>query len=478
MATIRASEQGLKIIDSKRKTMGWNKDAFLWLSEAGHHCGSISRSTLQRFWRQERIRHENFVAICKAVGQDKWEEIVDDAAGQDISGDIEFFAYNDCWVGRESTIAQLKEKVQGSCRILILVGIAGIGKTALAERLALELQENFLQGNWNNFLRENFDEETQSQDFVSVGAQWLEKWGEPLTQEDRQTPQKLLERLVKHLRFNQRLVLMDSLEKILQGNAEEGWSNFKDNWWVKFFKSVLTAESFLSRIIFTSQELPGQVEEEGTRYQNFWHRQLLDGLTDLERLALFEKTGLKTEPDSHERRYLSRIGSAYEGHPLALWVIAGEIGNLPFYGNIKAYWNKYGSEIEEVERATEEAKVKGIISGADDSWRLHTYTSELRRNVKKRLETTFSRLLEDAKYAYILLCEGSVYRCAVSENFWLGHLEYWDYNKDKQAMALDILRDRYLVEEVLENNQYLLRQHNLIRSVSLERLKKLGEDYE
>jgi hypothetical protein len=74
---------------------------------------------------------------------------------------------------------------------------------------------------------------------------------------------------------------------------------------------------------------------------------------------------------------------------LALRVIAGEIVNRPFNGNVVAYWNKYGNEVEEVEKAIEEAKT--------------------------------------------------------------------------QQVALQTLRDRYLVEELVENNQCILRQHNLIK---------------
>jgi hypothetical protein len=72
-----------------------------------------------------------------------------------------------------------------------------------------------------------------------------------------------------------------------------------------------------------------------------------------------------------------------------------------------------------------------------------------------------------------LLCEASVYRCAVTEEFWLSHLEDWDCDEDQQEAALEVLRSRYLVEEVIEEDQFLLRQHNLIRSVALEHLKQL-----
>ena len=74
--------------------------------------------------------------------------------------------------------------------------------------------------------------------------------------------------------------------------------------------------------------------------------------------------------------------------------------------------------------------------------------------------------------------QASVYRCPVPENFWLSHLEDWDRDEDEQQVALDALRDRYLVEGVVEGDRCLLRQHNLIRSVSLEHLKRLDEDDE
>jgi hypothetical protein len=192
-----------------------------------------------------------------------------------------------------------------------------------------------------------------------------------------------------------------------------------------------------------------------------------------ERLALFEKTALDISPTSAGRSYLERIGTAYEGHPLALRIIAGEIKNKPFEGNAVAYWNNYGSEVEEVEKAIAEAQ-EGKSTGAEDKWQLDRFTTTLRRNMRSRLNKTFARLKEDAKWAYILLCETSVYRCPVPENFWLSHLEDWDRDEEEQRAALDTLRDRYLVEEVFENNEYLLRQHDLIRGISLEHLHKIN----
>ncbi|OKH33846.1 hypothetical protein NIES2119_22345 [[Phormidium ambiguum] IAM M-71] len=360
--TLRASQRGLEIVDMERRKKGWNKQAACWCQKA-----KTSVASLKRFWQSKPIQQDVFQEICQAVGIEKWETIVDNNPQSQSNSKVEFFAYDDAWVGRKHLVAELIEKVNSSCRLLFLVGITGIGKTALAEKLAVELQSNWLPGDWSKFHQENFENEQQANDFASVAIRCLEKWGEQIAPDDRQNTQRLLYRLVKRLQENRYLVVIDSLENIMEGNEEEGWNDFKDEWWMRFFESLLAAESCQSRLILTSQDLPGQIPE---RYKNFWDCQILSGLTALERLELFEKTGLEIGTDSANRSYLERIGAAYEGHPLALRVIAGEIGDKPFYGNVVGYWNKYGHEIEEVEKAIEEARTQGIRASADDQWQL------------------------------------------------------------------------------------------------------------
>jgi hypothetical protein len=252
-ATLRASEQGLKIIDRARRNKGWNKQANIWAKE----------HNLKRFWSAIPIDRDAFIEICKAVGIEKWEEIVDDSPIQADSR-AEFFAFDGAWVGRKNLIAQLTDKVNSSCRLLILLGISGIGKTALAERLMVELQDD-----GRKFHQENFENQQQASDFASVAIRWLEKWGERITPDDRKDTQCLLNRLVKRLRESQYLVVIDSLELILKGNEEAGWNGFQDEWWAKFFEGFLAVESCQSRIIVTSQDLPEQIP---ARYKNFWYR--------------------------------------------------------------------------------------------------------------------------------------------------------------------------------------------------------------
>src|SRR5919202_5701554 len=202
--SLKASRQGLELVDQARRKKGWTKMAAAWLQAA-----KISTSTLKRFWRGAPIQQETFIAICQAVELKNWEEIAEDSSDQQKTTVVEFYSYDSFWVGRERLVKELSEKIRGSCRFLIILGLTGIGKTSLAERVAVELQD-WLKGDWTNRLRRaNFDNEVKSNDFVSVAARWLEEWGEKVPPEDNK-PERLLQKLVKHLRENQVLVLIDS----------------------------------------------------------------------------------------------------------------------------------------------------------------------------------------------------------------------------------------------------------------------------
>ena len=288
----------------------------------------------------------------------------------------------------------------------------------------------------------------------------------------------MLQRLVKHLRENQVLVLIDSLEKLLTGNEDDGWGDFADEWWEKFFLSLLSAESCQSRLIITSQDLPVKLVD--SRYKNFWHREVLYGLKESEQEALFETTGLDVNQDSPDRPLLLRIGKAYKGHPLVLRIIIGEICES-FDANVQAYWNDINSKIEEVETAIAEAE-QGKILGEQDEWKLHKLTLKVQREVnKKRLEITFDRLEKQVKDAYILICAASVYRAPVQAEGWLMQLvnlvkriENQQCNEERQERTLEELCNRFLAEEsVNHNNKRVLGQHNLVRSVALAHYKKL-----
>jgi hypothetical protein len=468
--TVRASHKGLDTVDHLRRNRGWAKNSTAWCEEA-----LTSVATLKRFWRRLPIQQESFLRICQAVGVLDWQALVDNGSSANDQV-IDFFAYDGCWVGRQELVKAFSQGLKGSCRLLILVGITGIGKTALAERLIFEL-DDWLQTDWNRVCRENFDYQDKAITFADVAVRWLESWKEVITPEQRSAPEYLLERLINKFKQERYLIVIDALEKILSGNEDIGWGAFNDMWWERFFKEVLSATSFQSRIILTSQDLPVKLVEIGSRYPNFWHRQLLDGLDVPEQEELFRKVGL-VAPDDAQQQLLLRIGQAYRGHPLALRTICGEIlSDDDFKGNILAYWKEYGKEIQEVELALQSATQPGGEDGSQDRWKLDRYSVDLRRLVRVRLESAFERLRKSIYPAYILLCVASVYRCPVRQNWWLKHLEYEGYDDEEQQIALQTLRDRFLVDEGFdENNCRLIGQHNLVRSVAIAHREQLDSN--
>ena len=368
------------------------------------------------------------------------------------------------WVGREEETDSLLEAIKGFCRITVILGITGIGKTALAERIIDELRSN--QG---NFLRHNFehDSTSSSKSFVEVAKGWLRKLEENIPVQENDL-ENILSLLVDKLCHNSYVILIDSLEYILTGNEDMGWGDFLDEGWNKFFIKILSTDSCQSRFILTSQDLPLQLKQVGNRYRNFFNCKTLKGLEETQQMELFRKQGLNYGEE--EEYLLSRIGKAYMGHPLALLVIAGEITS-DFHHSVIGYWEKFGFEIEEVEKSLEEAR-KGNAQG-QDSWKLDSYSEQLREQVKSRLKITFERLKNNAYMAFELICKVSVYRRPERESAWLMQLEE-DYEREEIKQALDVLKRRTLVEVTFDpiRKTNLLGLHNLIRSQALYYLRQ------
>jgi hypothetical protein len=298
--------------------------------------------------------------------------------------------------------------------------------------------------------------------------------------EDKQ-PKTILKRLVSQLREERILVLIDSLEALLT-ESEDGWGDFEDQWWTKFFEDFLTLEASQSTLIVTSQDLPTKIQSLASRYPNIYHREILHGLLEDEQAALFAKVGLDVSLESEDRSILMRIGKIYHGHPLMLRVLSGEVVEY-FASNARAFWRNVGEEIELVEQHLAEAEAGARLESANDDWKLHKLTRKIRSEVyQRRLDAAFKRLQQQNADAYLLICVAAVYRRPVQESGWLLQLERFIqrlrnqvYSKEQQQRVLQDLLDRYLVEiaSTDESDRRLLGMHNLIRSVALEHRKNL-----
>ncbi len=400
----------------------------------------------------EKVSKTNF----KGALEKRWK------LGELVLTSPQLLNYNpQTWVGRKAVIDESLLKLQDQTRVVWISGISGIsgiGKTVLGECLASyawEVDPSF-QWLYLEIL------EGQSREFVSVAADLLATLGDiALDPHERNDPKRLMERLLRKLQANRYWIQVDSLERLLDPEKSTE-TEFADSYWVTFLQRCLTEPSFVSRLVLTTQALPTALAEFEDRYSNFWQLITLQGLSANlqddqqlnEHLELFTKNGLSI--DDLSSTHLQRIGKIYEGHPLALQVIAKEILASPFYGNVESYWERYGDEFEQDAREQQDVRVRPEL-----------FNQALQKRVRRRVEISLRRLPTDA---FELLCRSSVYRRPVPETFWLALLD--ESASEQRTQAYQILNERVLVErEGIHQKQFLIRQHNLVRAVAYDLLK-------
>lgn len=367
------------------------------------------------------------------------------------------------WVGRSCLIESLTQKLHQGCRILNLVGITGIGKSSLSMRLALE--PSIAQARQPVKVIQC---DRLANTFEQIARQLL---GEQITQNEefRKNPKHLIESMIGKLKSSPSLLIIDMVEELL-GTREDASEyigvqksySYTDPLFSQFFEQFLTAAEMPSRLILTSQILPPAIAD--GRYEERIHLERLRGLTEIEIIQLFElwDVQIKSELDII---YLKKLTYTYEGHPLALKVIAGEIRESPYEGNIEAYWHEYGSEIERIK-----AEEVGENSSADIST-ISNYSVRLTDLVEQRLERVLEQLKHSNLLAYTLLCMGAVYRCGVERTGWIFMIN--NAPKQEQIRAWQTLQRRFLLEESIDNNKVIYRLHSLIRSVALHHLDQI-----
>ena len=456
-ATVRASQIGLKRVDAARCRKGWTKSEKAWCDLA-----TTSKATLKRFWAGEAIQQETFVKICQEVGIEDWESIVEAEVASATampptqaptrSHPAVYPTKN--WIERPGITAQLLGILQDSCRLLVLSGMTGIGKTALIERIVPELDDSLA------WVRLNLDDGSLAADFATSGAVLLRSLGREPSLEDQKDPQHLSNSILDRLCQHPCRVQIDSLERLLAGNEDEGWSEFADPCWQELFERFLARGNCESQLLVTTQDVPPALETAGDRYPRLWHGEELRGLDADEQMALFAKAGLSAaweSGDPNERGYLRRIGALYEGHPLVLRTIAEDIKAIACQGgSVARYWQECGFDRLEAKHPVRFSRQK------------------LQRRVRDRVRQSLQRL---PARSHALLLRASVYRRPVPSGFWRALVP--ELPEDAWLGAIDLLLSRGLAEEDWRPDAWLgaeeavpLRSHNLVRQVAYGLLKR------
>jgi NB-ARC domain/Sigma-70, region 4 len=368
------------------------------------------------------------------------------------------------WVGRQTLINELIQKLQGNCRILSIVGITGIGKTSLAKQLAKQPQlSQRLPEKEISFFQESLTFQVVAERLL--GAELANN----LAQNDQlqKNTDNLVNAMVNQLKSQPILLILDMIEVILEPDGKSG-HQFKDELFAKFLERVVLADTMPSRIVLTSQDRP-PIMAQGRYPEDRFFEQPLRGLSEEEAIALFRQWDVTVEGEKTQE-YLQRIFAVYEGHPLALSAIAGEVRESPYDGNIESYWGDYGYEIEEAEAL----KTKTDGDPSQDKPTIDRFSPKLKDLVLIRIENTVERLREANPVAHELLCMGGTYRRPEERRAWLELMDVDEVDLEIPKLAFQTLQRRFfLEEEKTANNRIVYRLHPLMRRVALEHLKKL-----
>lgn len=217
------------------------------------------------------------------------------------------------FLGRERELATLSEwPLTGQCRVVAVLGLGGIGKSALATRLARGLATRFDAMCWRSLRN------------APPVEQWLTDAVRALAPTPPLLPATLdgqVALLLQLLREQRGLLVLDNYETILQA----GEPAFRYRAGLAGYGEVLRhigESSHQSCLVLTSREEPPEVallKSAGGAVRALH----LDGLGTAEAHALLDAQGLR-----HDGASLPALVAYYGGNPLALKVVGRTIVEL------------------------------------------------------------------------------------------------------------------------------------------------------
>ena len=213
--------------------------------------------------------------------------------------------------GRTEELEKLKQWIVGArCRLVALLGMPRVGKTALSVKLAQQIQDEFEYVIWRSL--------RSTSSLAKLLADLLEFFcGKQDTNLSVSTTDGISE-LMKHIKAHRTLIILDEVQTILRPKMRVGYYQEGYQEYAEFFRRI-GEELHQSCLLITSRETPKDVTAL-PQGKNLPVRVFqLQGLRDKEASELLNKLGL-----TEECRF-SELIQLYRGNPSLLMIAARTI---------------------------------------------------------------------------------------------------------------------------------------------------------
>ncbi len=331
MVALKASSYGHSKIKQARKSQGWAVDDFRWLEAAsavlgaswqqeGYLAHGISEGTWKRFLSGKyAVNTHAFKAYCQILGLE-WQEIIEQNNHQDWGEEIDVSVF----FGRTEELNKIHQwAIAENCRLITILGMGGIGKTALSIKAVRAIAPKFEFIIWRS-LRNAPPIEELIGDLIQFLSQ----------QSNNNLPISLAAKtslLLKYLQKSRCLLILDNAESIIQNRNDSLASSTKkslisDNY-SQLFKAIAETQH-QSCLILTSREKIAELTPlEGDNLPvRFLH---LKGLSTIDGQEIVRSQAFCSGSETEWKALVERYG----GNPLALKVAARTIQDF-FAGNI------------------------------------------------------------------------------------------------------------------------------------------------
>jgi hypothetical protein len=315
--SLRASQSGLQIVDQARRKKNWTKRAAAWCTAA-----LVGEAALKKFWSRVPIEAEHFQSICRAVGVENWEEIVDNTSEPITSPSLPDSTRDwgeapdiPVFYGRHEELTTLEQWiVSDRCRLVALLGMGGIGKTALSVKLTEQIQGEFKYVIWRSLRYAPRLEDILRNLISCLSGQ-------------QETGVNLVLQLMNCFESSRCLLVLDEVDAIVRSGNPVGYREGYEGYG-ELLRRV-GEQDHQSCLVVTTQEKPREIAlQEGDR--RLVRSLQLHGLGEAAQEILQEK-GL-----SYQEEEAQTLIKTYGGNPLSLKLVSTTIQKL-FKGSVSEY---------------------------------------------------------------------------------------------------------------------------------------------